>query len=241
MPDESVTPIPDQAFTPAVDRAATDVAAPVVSEPMTPVAGDVDGPPAADVPTAAGGDVSTSTRDASPAPAAREATGPAVTQAAPPAAQPADAPAAFAPTFEGAPSAPSVTPTLGDKASPTEATADAAAKAAHVCPSVGAPCLAGVDALMASPSALIVPARSADSRSRTPDATVSAPELPAPPGGLIGFGLAALSGAGSSPMTHYLLLVADITLAAPSCRTSLAAAAAAWRPVAFVWLLERPG
>ena len=94
---------------------------------------------------------------------------------------------------------------------------------------------------MASPSALIVPTPFADARSHARDAAVPTPERPAPPGGLIGFGLAALSAAGSSSVALYLLLVAAITLAALSCRTSLAAAAAAWRPAVFVWLLERPG
>jgi hypothetical protein len=138
-----------------------------------------------------------------------------------------------------------VMPRLGADPSPSEApaAADAVASTARpASPSLFAFQATGVYALMGtSPSALIGPTRSADARSRTRDAAVPTPELPAPPGGPVGFGPAALSAAAGSSVALSLLLVAAITLAAATCRTSVAAAAAAWKPVAFVWLLERPG
>jgi hypothetical protein len=96
----------------------------------------------------------------------------------------------------------------------------------------------GFAVLTSSPSPPIVSPR--DARAHAHDAKAPEPELPTAPVGPMGVALAALSAAGSSSAPLYLMLVAAISLAALFCRTSLVAAAAR-KPVAFVWLLERPG
>jgi hypothetical protein len=248
--DETNTPIADRTRMPTVDPPATHVAAPVLATPMievtaleaqTPVAGDVDDRRAADESTAGDSDGSTSASDAIVAPVAGGAARPAVTQAAPTAAQPPDAPVASAQPVPDASALRSVTPTPREKPSSTEAPGDDdAATATHVTHSVVAPYLTGVDALMASSSELAVPTRSADARSRTREGTGPTPEQPGPPGGPTGFGVTALSVAGSSSNALELLLVAAIALAALSCRISLVDAAT-WKTVDVVSLLERPG